>query len=88
MREIPSELVEEVRLGGRRANPGDGEGRWVRSSGGRWGGGRFAAGEVAASGLVAEGHAYAPGQRVRHGKFGEGGPGGRGQLPTRGSQLR
>ena len=72
VREIPSELVEEVQLGGRRANPGDGEGRWVRSSGGRWGGGGFAAGEVAASGLVAEGHAYAPGQRARHGKFGEG----------------
>ena len=69
---LESELVEEVRLGGRRANPGAGEGRWVRSSGGRWGGGGFAAGEVAASGLVAEGHACALGQRVRHGKFGEG----------------
>ena len=72
MYEIPSELVEEVRLGGRRANPGAAEGRWVRSGGGRWGGGGFAAGEVAASGLVAEGHACALGQRVRHGKFGEG----------------
>ena len=84
VREIPSELVEEVRLGGRRANPGGGEGRWVRSSGGGWGGGGFAAGEVAASGLVAEGHACAPGQRVRHGKFGEGVAEGRGsRAPVR-----
>ena len=32
---IPSDLVEEVRLGGRRANSGAGEGLWIRSSGGR-----------------------------------------------------
>ena len=71
-------------LGGRRANPGAGEGRWVRSGGGRWGGGGFAAGEVAASGLVAEGHACAPGQWVRHGKFGKGGTEGKGsRAPVR-----
>ena len=72
VREIPFDLVEEARLGGRRANPGGSEGRWVRSSGGRWCGGGFAAGEVAASGLVAEDHACAPGQRVRDRKFGQG----------------
>ena len=71
LREIPPELVEEVRLGGHRASPGAGESRWPRRGGGRWGGG-FTSGEAAASGLVAEDHAFALGQRVRHGKFGEG----------------
>ena len=71
LREVPSELVEEVRLGGHRASPRAGESRWPRRGGGRWGGG-FAPGEAAASGLAAEDHAFALGQRVRHGKFGEG----------------
>ena len=71
LREVPSELVEEVRLGGHRASPRAGESRWPRRGGGRWGGG-FAPGEAAASGLAAEDHPFTLGQRVRHGKFGEG----------------
>ena len=72
LREIPLELVEEVRLGGRRASPGAGESRWPRRGGERWGGG-FAPDEAEASGLAADsGRAFALGQRVRHDKFGEG----------------
>ena len=73
LREIPPELVEEVRLGGHRASPRAGESRWPRRGGGRWRGGGHAAGEAAVSELAANGgHAFALGQRVRHGKFGEG----------------
>ena len=70
--EVPSDLVEEVRLGGHRASPRAGESRWPRRGGGRWGGGGYHTDEAAVSGLVAEDHAFALGQRVRHGKFGEG----------------
>ena len=73
LREIPSELVAEVRLGGHRPSPGGGPGRWARRGGGRWGGGGYATDDTAASGLAGDGgHAFALGQRVRHGKFGEG----------------
>ena len=73
LREIPPELVEEVRLGGHRASPRAGESRWPGRGGGRWRGGGHAAGEAAVSELAANGgHAFALGQRVRHGKFGEG----------------
>ena len=74
LREIPPELVEEVRLGGHRASPARGGATpWARRGGGRWGGDGYDAGEAAASGVVANGgHAFALGQRVRHGKFGEG----------------
>ena len=73
LREIPSELVDEVRLGSRPVGSGAGANRWPRRGGARWGGGGLATGEAAASALAADGgHAFALGQRVRHGKFGEG----------------
>ena len=74
LREIPSDLVEEVRLGGHRPSAARGAARpWTRRGGGRWGGDGYAAVEAAASGVAANGgHAFALGQRVRHGKFGEG----------------
>ena len=74
LREVPSELVEEVRLGGHRPGPARGGVRpLARRVGGRWGGDGHPAGPAAASGLgVDDGHAFALGQRVRHGKFGEG----------------
>ena len=76
LREVPSELVEEVRLGGHRTRPhrtpGGGARPWARRGAGGWSGGH-AAGEAAAGGLTADGsHPFALGQRVRHGKFGEG----------------
>ena len=74
LREIPSDLVEEVRLGGHRPSPAGGGVRpWARRGGGRWGGDGYPDGEAAVRGLAADaGHAFALGQRVRHGKFGEG----------------
>ena len=80
LREIPSELVEEVRLGGRRASlpraalGGVGRPGGRRRGGGGWNGGYgYPAGEAGSSGLAADGgHPFALGQRVRHGKFGEG----------------
>ena len=71
LREVPPELVEEVRLGGHRASPGASGSRWPRRGSGRRSG-SFAPGDAAASGLAVEDHAFALGQRVRHGKFGEG----------------
>ena len=74
LREIPSELVEDMRLGSRRTSPGGGAGSRARRGGaGGWSGGGYAAGEAASSGLTADGGPpFALGQRVRHGKFGEG----------------
>ena len=81
LREIPTELVEEVRLGGYRAGSyrgpvlgGGARPGGRRGGGGRWNGGyRYPAGEAGASGLTEDGgHPFALGQRVRHGKFGEG----------------
>ena len=75
LREVPSDLVEDVRLGGRRTGAGDGaRPRVHRRRAGRLGGGGYAvAGEAAFPGLADDdGHPFALGQRVRHGKFGEG----------------
>ena len=74
LREVPSELVEEVRLGGHRPGPARGVARpWARRDGARWGGDGYATGNAGGSGPAANGdHAFALGQRVRHGKFGEG----------------
>ena len=72
LREIPAELVEEVRLGGGAAIPGSG-GPGARG-GARWPGRAFAAYPTDAGGNAHPGadHPVALGQRVRHGKFGEG----------------
>ncbi len=75
LREVPSELVEDVRIGGHRAGRGGGAGRWPSRGGARRGrDGGFAPGGAAGGGLAADGggHPFALGQRVRHGKFGEG----------------
>ena len=69
LRELPPDLVEDVRLGGGGAGHGRGFDRWPRRAGTRWGG-RGAA-ELTES-PRGPGHDFALGQRVRHGKFGEG----------------
>ena len=69
LREIPAELVDDVRIGGRPASPGVGARRWPRAGGARWGG--VPPGTTADTGFAAS-HPFALGQRVRHGKFGEG----------------
>ena len=66
LREVPSELVEEVRLGG---HPASGAGGRARGGGARWGG--LVSEEPMDAGLAAA-HPFALGQRVRHGRFGEG----------------
>ncbi len=75
LREVPSDLVEDVRIGGHRAGRGGGAGRWPSRGGARRGrDGGFAPGGAAGGGLAADGgvHPFALGQWVRHGKFGEG----------------
>ena len=70
LREIPADLVEEVRLGGGgHPSHGRGAGRWPRRAAAQWSG-RGAAGLKETSREA--GHHLALGQRVRHGKFGEG----------------
>ena len=75
LREIPSSLVEEVRLGGGMPGTPRGDSRWERRGGGTRGGRAYSGGGggTAAGGLGSgAGHSFALGQRVRHGKFGEG----------------
>ena len=69
LREIPAELVDDVRIGGRPASPGSGATRRPRGGGARWGG--LPSGTAVEAGFAAS-HPFALGQRVRHGKFGEG----------------
>ena len=69
LREIPAELVDDVRIGGRPASPGVGARQWPRGGGARWGG--LPSGTTAEAGFAVS-HPFALGQRVRHGKFGEG----------------
>ena len=69
LREIPSELVDDVRLGSGVARRGPGAGRWPRRDGARWGG--YPAAEMTERSRT-PGHQLSLGQRVRHGKFGEG----------------
>ena len=69
LREIPAELVDDVRIGGRPASPGSGATRRPRGGGARRGG--LPPGTAAEAGFAAS-HPFALGQRVRHGNFGEG----------------
>ena len=73
LREIPPDLIEEVRLGGGVPGARRGESRWDRRGGGaRWGARAYGS-EAPAGGLgIGAGHVFALGQRVRHGRFGEG----------------
>ena len=69
LREIPSELVEDVRFAGHSSRAGIGAAGWPRG-GARRGG--FAGGASAGGSALAARLPFALGQRVRHGKFGEG----------------
>ena len=70
LREIPSELVEDVRFAGHSSRAGIGAAGWPR--GGARRGGGFAGGASAGGSALAARLPFALGQRVRHGKFGEG----------------
>ena len=71
LREVPSDLVEDVRLGGGgHPSRGRATNRWPRWAGAGRGG--FDAAAAATETPREAGHHLALGQRVRHGKFGEG----------------
>ena len=69
LRELPSDLVEEVRMASRPARAGPGRGSWPWRGGSGRGGPATVNAPVAG---LADAHPFSLGQRVRHGKFGEG----------------
>ena len=72
LREVPAELVEDVRFAGPSPRAGiGGAARWPRG-GARRGGGFAGGGASSGASALADRLPFALGQRVRHGKFGEG----------------